>query len=264
MAKYTADTSQFITSPRPPPKTPMKPFSLTYVRYPEDDPLGLAMAIASLAPFCMIWTTVGAFMARRELWDVLTLLGILANEVLAQALKRHFKEPRPATCELVDFCDTHGMPSSHAQLAAFVATLTTLHFVRRREEFMVFCRWNKREASGRAGHTDPMTLALVLIAWPMAGLVCASRVYLGYHSVQQVVAGTCVGCVFGAVYHELVCLTATKRFAALDVNDGGFGGWVARTVIGVRMRDSSLVPDPLEVERVALQVNVLDFKEKSF
>jgi hypothetical protein len=24
------------------------------------------------------------------------------------------------------------------------------------------------------------------------------------------------------------------------------------------------VPDPLEVERVALQVNVLDFKEKSF
>jgi hypothetical protein len=59
-------------------------------------------------------------------------------------------------------------------------------------------------------------------------------------------------------------LTATKRFAALDVNDGGFGGWVARTVIGVRMRDSSLVPDPLEVERVALQVNVLDFKEKSF
>jgi dolichyldiphosphatase len=90
----------------------MKPFSLTYVRYPEDDPLGLPMAIASLAPFCMIWTTVGAFMARRELWDVLNLLGILANEVLAQALKRHFKEPRPATCELVDFCDTHGMPSS--------------------------------------------------------------------------------------------------------------------------------------------------------
>ena len=147
----------------------MKPFSLTYVRYPEDDPLGLAMAIASLAPFCMIWTTVGAFMARRELWDVLTLLGILANEVLAQALKRHFKEPRPATCELVDFCDTHGMPSSHAQLAAFVATLTTLQYVRRREEFMVFCRWNKREASGRAGHTDPMTFALVLLAWPMAG-----------------------------------------------------------------------------------------------
>ena len=35
-------------------------------------------------------------------------------------------------------------------------------------------------------------------------------------------------------------------------------------VIGTRMRDSSLVPDPLEVERVALQVNVLDFKEKSF
>ena len=61
-----------------------------------------------------------------------------------------------------------------------------------------------------------------------------------------------------------MCLAATKSFSRLDVNDGGLGGAVARAVIGVRMRDSSLVPDPLEVERVALQVNVLDFKEKSF
>lgn len=242
----------------------MKPFSLTYVRYPEDDPLGLAMALASLAPFCMIWTTVGAFMARRELWDLLTLLGILLNEVLAQLLKRHFKEPRPATCEQVDFCDTHGMPSSHAQLAAFVATMMTLQYVRRREEFRVFCKWNKRGASGRAGHADAMTAALVVLAWPLAWIVGISRVYLGYHSVEQVVAGACVGCVFGAAYHELVCLAATKSFSRLDVNDGGLGGAVARAVIGARMRDSSLVPDPLEVERVALQVNVLDFKEKSF
>ena len=143
----------------------MKPFSLTYVRYPEDDPLGLAMALASLAPFCMIWTTVGAFMARRELWDLLTLLGILLNEVLAQLLKRHFKEPRPAKCEQVDFCDTHGMPSSHAQLAAFVATMMTLQYVRRREEFRVFCKRNKRGASGRAGHADTMTAAMRVLRY---------------------------------------------------------------------------------------------------
>ena len=127
-----------------------------------------------------------------RLWDLLTLLGILFNEVLAQLLKRHFKEPRPATCEQVDFCDTHGMPSSHAQLAAFVATMMTLQYVRRREEFRVFCKRNKRGASGRAGHADAMTAALVVLAWPLAWIVGISRVYLGYHSVEQVVAGEIV------------------------------------------------------------------------
>ena len=206
----------------------MKPFSLTYVRYPEDDPLGLAMALASLAPFCMIWTTVGAFMARRELWDLLTLLGILLNEVLAQLLKRHFKEPRPATCELVDFCDTHGMPSSHAQLAAFVATMMTLQYVRRREEFRVFCKWNKRGTSGRAGHADAMTAALV-VAWPLAWTVGISRVYLGVPQRRAGGGGRVRRVrVRRAAYHEVVCLAATKSFARLDVNDGGLGGAVAR------------------------------------
>jgi hypothetical protein len=54
-------------------------------------------------PFCVIVATFGAFFARRELWDVGTLLGILANEVLAQTLKRVFQQPRPASCALVDF-----------------------------------------------------------------------------------------------------------------------------------------------------------------
>ena len=104
----------------------MKPFSLTYVRYPGGDPLGVAMALASLAPFCVIVATFGAFFARRELWDVGTLLGILANEILAQTLKRVFQQPRPVSCTLVDFCRRAVMPSSHAQLAWFAAAVAIL------------------------------------------------------------------------------------------------------------------------------------------
>ena len=60
----------------------MKPFSLTYVRYPGDDPLGAAMALASLAPFCVIVATFGAFFARRELWDAVSYTHLTLPTIL--------------------------------------------------------------------------------------------------------------------------------------------------------------------------------------
>ena len=168
----------------------MKPFSLTYVRYPGGDPLGVAMALASLAPFCVIVATFGAFFARRELWDVGTLLGILANEILAQTLKRVFQQPRPVSCALVDFCETRGMPSSHAQLAWFAAAVAILAYRRRRDA---------HPASARV--LDAFGALLVAAHVPMALAVTASRVYLGYHSAEQVAAGAAVGAAAGAAWH---------------------------------------------------------------
>ena len=64
----------------------MKPFSLTYVRYPGGDPLGVAMALASLAPFCVIVATFGAFFARRELWDDSLHFSAVGYDTLAELL----------------------------------------------------------------------------------------------------------------------------------------------------------------------------------
>lgn len=217
----------------------MKPFSLTYVRYPEDDILGAGLALASLMPFCIIVATFGAFFARRELWDIGTLLGILANEILAQTLKRLIEQPRPPTCAAVDFCKTHGMPSSHAQLAWFAATVAVLAHRRRRDA---------NPSSTRV--VDPLRTFLVAAHVPLAVAVSASRVYLGYHSVEQVAVGAVVGVLSGAAWHFAAMVPATRAFAS-----GGAGGLVrvARDVLG--MRDSSLVADPEEVARRALVAN---------
>ena len=211
----------------------MKPFSLTYVRYPGDDPLGAAMALASLMPFCVIVATFGAFFARRELWDVGTLLGILANEVLAQTLKRVFQQPRPTSCALVDFCGTHGMSSSHAQLAWFVAAVAVLAYRRRRDA---------HPASTRV--VDAFGALLVAAHVPMAIAVTASRVYLGYHSAEQVAAGAMVGAAAGAAWHFAAMVPASRAFAA---GPPGSLPAVAGRLLG--MRDSSLVANPEEVAR---------------
>ena len=163
----------------------MKPFSLTYVRYPGGDPLGVAMALASLAPFCVIVATFGAFFARRELWDVGTLLGILANEILAQTLKRVFQQPRPVSCALVDFCETRGMPSSHAQLAWFAAAVAILAYRR---------RLDAHPASARVLDAFGALLALRTSRWRSRSP--RARV-LGYHSAEQVAAGAAVGAAAG-------------------------------------------------------------------
>ena len=63
-------------------------------RYPEDD-VGTLMAFASLVPISIIVATLGAFLARRELWDLLTLAGILVNEMVAQTPCASSSNPGP-------------------------------------------------------------------------------------------------------------------------------------------------------------------------
>lgn len=255
-----------------PTTTLMKPFSLTYVRcgpthscvtpaarrarlshqiarmtgdfppltdrYPEDDFVGTLMAFASLVPISIIVATLGAFLARRELWDLLTLAGILVNEMVAQTLKRVFEQPRPPSCAAVDFCHTYGMPSSHAQLAWFAATLSLARLLR--------CR-----RANPGARFDPISVACAFASAPLAAAVAASRVRLGYHSIEQVIAGSLAGCLVGAMWHVLTCRVAAAARGVLSetARGGGVFGAAARLAA---MVDSSLVADPLAAGRRAL------------
>jgi dolichyldiphosphatase len=98
-------------------------------------------------------------------------------------------QPRPPeTCEALGICEKHGMPSSHAQVMAYAACM-----------YLLVC-WRR----SRRGRTRPPPAAarrarMVLGALEAAaliivtGTVCVARVYLGYHSAPQVVAGAALG-----------------------------------------------------------------------
>ncbi|KAJ1839236.1 hypothetical protein LPJ70_005139, partial [Coemansia sp. RSA 2708] len=108
---------------------------------------------------------------------VLLLLGQLLNELLNLIIKLIIREPRPHE----HLGDGYGMPSSHAQFMGFFVVYVVVYL----ETRVVMHQVHRRVV--QAG-------SLVL-----GGLVLISRVYLGYHTVRQVLAGAIVGAGTGAV-----------------------------------------------------------------
>lgn len=161
----------------------------------------------------------------RELHQAVILAGFFANEVLARVLKHALRHPRPlASCEALNVCDSYGMPSSHTQCAFFAIGLHAILAAR--------C-W----ASKSAG-TKLLEAAEVVGLSLMAPMVAASRVYLGYHSLDQVRAGAALGIFFSIGWGVLLnsLRPVYKRVAGLPLSK----------FLGIR--DTWATPDPLALE----------------
>jgi dolichyldiphosphatase len=143
----------------------LKAITLTHVRYRRGDPLGLFLAWVSLVPvFISLGGFVSHFLFRRELQGLCFAAGLLVSQVLNELIKHSVAQSRPAYCELLEACDSHGWPSSHSQYMFFFATYLSLLSLRRSRARQV----------------------IAAVPWPLAFLTMLSRVYLGYHTVAQV------------------------------------------------------------------------------
>lgn len=210
---------------------PLRAFSLTHVQYKHGDHVGFLMALISLSPiFAMVsYATLG--IVRRDLATASLCFGQLLNEVINYALKHTIKEPRPVILGAAHAAALHagapkyGMPSDHSQFMAFLATYLAV--------------WALRSWKAPAHERYFVILASQLAA----AAVAASRVYLGYHSVLQVLAGYGVGCVTGVVWYAVTQACLRPLFPAL-----------ANSALGrtLRMRDSTRVDDVLGLEYRAI------------
>lgn len=78
----------------------------------------------------------------------------------------------------------YGMPSSHAQFATFFSLSLTL--------FLLF-RHTPHPSATHIAITFPQRVLLSGLALLCAGAVAASRIYLNYHTVKQVLVGSGAG-----------------------------------------------------------------------
>lgn len=167
-------------SPSPPA---VRPLMLTFVAYRVDDPLGQIAALVTLAPIFALVALGTWVVARRELHAICALAGAVLNAALCVGLKKIAEEPRPLGATLQD----HGMPSNHAQTAAFLSA------------YAIVFLWH----GCTVHHAALWKPAMTTLAMLAAAAVGASRIHLGEHSPAQVGVGSAVGAAVGVAWYAL-------------------------------------------------------------
>uniref|UniRef100_A0A7N0UAL4 Phosphatidic acid phosphatase type 2/haloperoxidase domain-containing protein n=1 Tax=Kalanchoe fedtschenkoi TaxID=63787 RepID=A0A7N0UAL4_KALFE len=199
----------------------LKAVTLTHVRYQKGDQLGHFLAWVSLIPvFISLGGFPSHFLFRRELQGMFFALGLLISQFINELIKKSVQQARPETCVLLETCDSHGWPSSHSQYMFFFAVYFSL------------MTWR----GIRLGSTKCVFDAL---NWSLAVLTMYSRVYLGYHTVAQVLAGASLGIVLGALWFWVVNTKLYCYFPLIEESALGRMFYI---------KDTSHIPNVLKFE----------------
>lgn len=160
------------------------PFDLTYVVYDPKDALGLISVHFSLFPIYTMVFYASWFLLTREIEPVIVVAGHLVSEIVNKIAKRFLKEPRPEFHrEFGTGSLTYGMPSAHGQHMGFFAGYFVCIVIFKINHLSMIQKY----------------FGCFLLAFACIG-VCFSRVYLMYHTTQQVVVGTLFGILLGCLY----------------------------------------------------------------
>ncbi|CCH62080.1 hypothetical protein TBLA_0G01340 [Henningerozyma blattae CBS 6284] len=167
------------------------PFDDTYILYDPSDLISFLSAYFSLLPILILTFYLSWFISTRELEACIMAAGQLANEIFNNIIKNIIKQPRPISFGDSFQNDTlrsgYGMPSAHSQFMGFLFIYISLKYT---------LSWKDLSVCKRK-------LGIVFFAL-LAFCVCSSRVYLMYHSIDQVFIGFCIGLCTGSSYYLLV------------------------------------------------------------
>ncbi|RYG42164.1 phosphatase PAP2 family protein [archaeon] len=142
--------------------------------------------------------------------------------MLNWVLKHTIKAARPTLAH--PFVPKYGMPSNHAQFMGFAAVYISLWACK---------RWR---VTARA------KAALIVAVQAAAAAVMVSRVYLVYHSVEQVLVGYAVGAAAACTWFALVETVARPRFRTVAAS-----AWAR----ALRLRDCTHCAHVLQEEYAA-------------
>ncbi|CAG0920925.1 unnamed protein product [Notodromas monacha] len=172
------------------------PFSTTLVVRPPGL-VGLLMGILSLTPFAVLVGFVTLIFFRRDLHTIFFLVGLLLNTVMNMILKPVIAQDRPDYNEHLRRYHgnsvSYGMPSHHSQFMWFFCFYMILFLMFRVKSVVP-------RGSGETAARQRWMYALFLLG---AG-ASYSRVYLGYHTMEQVVVGAFVGSLFASAWFYIM------------------------------------------------------------
>lgn len=174
------------------------PFNHTYILYDPKDIISMISVHLSLLPIYTMVFYTSWFLITREIEPVIVVGGHLIGEILNKIVKKLIKQPRPEFHK--DFGSgsyslTYGMPSAHSQFMGFFAAYFICIFLFKMNHFSAI---QKYVGCG------------ILVSSGL--LVAFSRVYLLYHTIQQVLVGVMFGALLGLVYFVIISIARDVGF----------------------------------------------------
>jgi dolichyldiphosphatase len=154
------------------------PLDFTYVVYDRDAHHSVVLAYLTFLPILVGIGVINAVLLRRDLEALYQATGLLLSSAINAVLKRIIGQSRPPGSHKLGY----GMPSDHAQFSFFFVTYLSLWMVWR-------ARLTPRQ---RAGYISALLLTAVIVCW--------SRIHLGVHSTAQVLVGSSIGMLLGALW----------------------------------------------------------------
>ena len=204
-----------------------KTFSLTYVEYPDGDLWGKSLAILSLSPLVIVVMFLTFFAAKRDMYTMTYGIGTILNGCLNYFLKHTFKESRPQQsldrAKTSKLWEQYGWPSSHSQFMFFVSFYLLL--------FVLF----RLNHTGSSLKNRFFWLATIVASFGLTALVAFGRVYLGYHTWNQVYWGSGIGVGWALLWFLFAQFVLSKWF-----------GWLCST----RLFEFFLIRDYSEIPNV--------------
>ena len=120
-------------------------------------------------------------------------------------VKKLVRQPRPAaTCAMLGKCHKYGMPSSHAQVMSFALSIALYMHLHRRKN---------RKTRNEAPLSKIMEVLELLLLAAVTANVGYARVYLGYHSWEQVFAGVLLGGSIGWAWFTFMAVAQNAGLA---------------------------------------------------
>lgn len=198
-----------------------KPFTLTYITYPADDSVyAPILALLSLLPPFVVCALTTATVIYKDVIAAYLLIGSLFSAATNSILKRMIQQPRPDRYDDEDGKLEFGMPSNHSCFAWFCCTFVMIYVVKRGGVWAdsnlpsrCCSRGINTTETARKKNYQPSFLAqlwmflhyafTISLALFLAIGCSYSRVYLGYHTLVQVYAGSVLGMVLGTFWYHL-------------------------------------------------------------
>jgi dolichyldiphosphatase len=240
-----------------------KHFTLTHITYPASDPFSEFLALLSLTPPFVVCALVSSIIIHKDVVAAYLLMGLVSCAAFCSILKDIVEEPRPPRDDGFgdDAAIEYGMPSNHSAFGFFGATFVALFILRgdvwswklpsrctnsrlndpsRRmksssdthprdaRDYMI--RWTEEDWDVLVKEYNRLHTGTTVFCAMLLAIGCAySRVYLGYHTKNQVVVGSLLGCLLGYAWYRLFELKYTRDW--LEWMDLLFSELDARRVV---------------------------------